>query len=62
MATPRVGGGWVEAVLGGGSGPHCLGPFAADFEDDALGAVFTVLFLVLEADEWEGVRSMGRRF
>ena len=39
MTAPGVGWGWVEAGLVELPGPHCLGHFVVDFEDDAIGAV-----------------------
>ena len=52
-------GGWVEAGFVLVSGPHCLGHFVVDFEDNALCAVFTVLFLVLAECDGEGVHDVG---
>jgi hypothetical protein len=45
MAASRIGGGWVEAGLVRLAGPHCLGHFVVDFEDDTLGAVVAPLLL-----------------
>jgi len=47
MLIGRGTGGWVEVGFVRNSGPHSLGHFVVDFEDDAFGAVFAVLFLVL---------------
>ncbi len=54
----RGAGGWVEAGLVRGAGPHRLGHYVVNFEDDALGAVFAVLFLVLALHDGEGVHDV----
>ena len=59
MFVGRGAGGWVEAGLVRHTGPDGLGHFVVDFEDDALGAVFAVLFLVLALDDGEGVHDVG---
>ena len=55
----REAGGWVEADFVRFPGSHCLGHFVVDFEDDAFGAIFAVLFFVLAADDGEGVHDIG---
>ena len=58
MAASRVCRGWVEAGLVGFACTDCLSHFVIDFEDDAFGAVFAVLFFVLSADDGEGVHDV----
>ena len=58
MFVGRRAGGWVEAGLVGGACAHRLGHFVVDFEDDSFGAVFSVLFFVLAADDGEGVHNV----
>jgi hypothetical protein len=49
----------VEAGFVRNPGAHGLGHFVVDFEDDALGPVLAVVFLlVLAADNWEGVHDV----
>ncbi len=60
MATPRVGRRRVEAGLVGLAGADGLLHGVVDLEDDALGAVVTVvLLLLLAADDGEGVHDVG---
>ena len=59
MAAPRVRRGWVEAGFVGGSCSHCLGHFVVDFEDDELGAVFAVLFLILSLHYCDSFHDVG---
>ena len=61
MFVGRGAGGRAEAGLVRLAGPHRLGHFVVDFEDDAFGAVFVVLFLVLAADDGEGSHYVGHR-
>lgn len=59
IVVGRGAGGRVEAGLVGLTTSHCLGHLVIDFEDDAFGAIFDVLFLVHAADDREGVHDVG---
>jgi len=58
MTAAWVSGGWVQVGLVGFARPHGVNHFVVDFEDDALGAVFAVLFPVLALDDGEGVHDV----
>ena len=59
MAAARIGRWWIEDGPVGRSGDYGYLNRVVDVKDDVLGAVLAERFLVLAADDGEGVRDVG---